>query len=103
MLDLSSSGSRGRAGHHRPWLSRLALAVPPRGAWLSVIAVAGLIAGALALSVPTASVAAERAAGAQQAGSAAQATAARPPRGADGRAIRDPVLAALDQLSLSSR
>ncbi len=77
MLDLSSSGSRGRAGHHRPWLSRLALAVSrPRGAWLRVIAVAGLIAGALALSAPTASVAAERAAGAQPAGSAAQATAA---------------------------
>jgi hypothetical protein len=46
MLNLSSSGSRGRAGHRRP-----------RGAWLSVVAVAGV----LALGVPTASVAAVRA------------------------------------------
>ena len=46
MLKLSSSGSRGRAGHRRP-----------RGAWLSMLAVAGV----LALGVPTASVAAVRA------------------------------------------
>jgi len=50
MLDLSSSGSRGRAGHRRP-----------RGGWLSVLAVAGV----LALGVPGASVAAVRAGGAQ--------------------------------------
>ncbi len=60
MLKLSSSGSRGRAGHRRP-----------RGAWLSMLAVAGV----LALGVPTASVAAVRA-GSQPAGPAAQATAA---------------------------
>src|SRR5271166_5661459 len=61
-MDLSSSGSRGRAGHRRP-----------RGAWLSVIAVAVV----LALGVPAAGVAAVRAAGSQPAGSAAQATAAQ--------------------------
>ena len=59
MLKLSSSGSRGRAGHRRP-----------RGAWLSMLAVAGV----LALGVPTASVAAVRAG--SQPGPAAQATAA---------------------------
>jgi hypothetical protein len=48
MLDLSSSRSRGRAGHR--W---------PRSAWLSVLAVAGV----LALGAPSASVAAARAAG----------------------------------------
>jgi hypothetical protein len=61
MLKLSSSGSRGRAGHRRP-----------RGAWLSMLAVAGV----LALGVPGASVAAARAGGPQPAGPAAQATAA---------------------------
>ncbi len=61
MLNLSSSGSRGRAGHRRP-----------RRAWLSVIAVAAV----LALGVPTASVAAVRAGGSQRV-SAAQATAAQ--------------------------
>src|SRR5215472_7891684 len=60
MLDSSSSGSRGRAWHRRS-----------RGIWLSVIAVAGV----LALGVPAASVAAAPAAGAQSAGSAAQTTA----------------------------
>ena len=60
MLDQSSPGSRGRAGHRRP-----------RRAWLSVIAAAVV----LALGVPAASVAAVRAGGAQPAGSAAQATA----------------------------
>ena len=59
MLNLSSSGSRGRARHRRP-----------RGAWLSIVAVAGV----LALGVPTASAAAVRA-GSSQA-TAAQATAA---------------------------
>jgi hypothetical protein len=59
MLKLSSS--RGRAGHRRP-----------RGAWLSVLAVAG----ALALGVPTASVATVQAGGSPQAGPAAQATPA---------------------------
>ena len=59
MRKLSSSGSRGRAGHRRP-----------RGAWLSVLALAGM----LALGVPTASVAAVRA-GSQP--TAAQATAAQ--------------------------
>ncbi len=62
MLGLSSSGSRGRAGHRRP-----------RGAWLSVIAVAAV----LALGVPTVSVAAVRAGGSQRTGSAAQTTAAQ--------------------------
>lgn len=68
MLNLSSSGSSGRAGHRRP-----------RGAWLSVIAVAGL----LALGAPVASVAAVRAPAAQPAtaqASAAQTTAARTTR-----------------------
>ena len=60
MLKLSTSGSRGRAGHRRP-----------RGAWLSVLAVAGV----LALAVPTASAPAARA-GSHPAGPAAQATAA---------------------------
>ena len=64
MLNLSSSGSRGRAGHRRP-----------RGAWLSVIAVAGMVAGVLALGAPVASVAAARTGGSQSAVSAAQATA----------------------------
>jgi hypothetical protein len=50
MLHPSFSGSSGRAGHRRP-----------RGAWLSVVAVAGV----LALGVPTASVAAVRAGGSQ--------------------------------------
>ena len=63
-MNLSSSGSRGRAGHRRL-----------RGAWLSAIAVAG----ALALGVPTASMASVRAAGpqataAQHRGTAAQTT-----------------------------
>jgi hypothetical protein len=62
MLDLSSSGARGRAGHRRR-----------RGAWLSVIAAAVV----LALGVPTASTAAVRAGGTQRAGSAAQAAAAQ--------------------------
>ena len=61
-MDLSSSGSRGRAGHRRP-----------RRAWLSAVAVAGV----LALGVPAASGAAVRAAGSQPAVSAAQATAAQ--------------------------
>jgi hypothetical protein len=61
MLNLSSSGSPGRAGPHR------------RRAWLSVLAVAG----ALALGVPTANAATMRAAGSQQAGSAARAAAAQ--------------------------
>ena len=61
MLNLSSSGS-GRAGHRRP-----------RGAWLGVLAAAGIVA----LGVPTASVAAVRA-GSQPA--AAQATAAQTTR-----------------------
>ena len=73
MLNLSSSGSRGRAGHRRA-----------RGAWLSAVAVAGL----LALGVPTASVAAVRAGSSQPAtaqaataqASAAQASAARTTR-----------------------
>ena len=66
MLDLSSSGARGRAGHRWPrgaWL---------RGAWLRAVAVTGVIAGVLALGVPAASMASERAAGAQPAASAAQ-------------------------------
>jgi hypothetical protein len=62
MLKFSSSGYRGRAGHRRP-----------RGAWLSILAVAGV----LALGVPGSSVAAVRAGGSQPAGPAAQATAAR--------------------------
>lgn len=63
MLDLPSSGSRGRAGHRRL-----------RGAWLSVVAVAGV----LALGVPTASVAAVRAGGSPSA--SAQTTAAQTTR-----------------------
>jgi hypothetical protein len=63
MLNLSFSGSRSRAGLRRA-----------RGAWLSAVAVAGV----LALGVPTASVAAVRAAGSQvtaaQAATAAQTT-----------------------------
>ena len=55
MMNLSSSGSRGRAGHRRA-----------RGARLRAVAVAGVVAGALALGVPTASVAAVRAAGSQR-------------------------------------
>ncbi len=66
-MNLSSSGSRGRAGHRRA-----------RGARLRAVAVAGVVAGALALGVPTASVAAVRAAGSQataaQAATAAQTT-----------------------------
>ena len=61
-MDQSSSGSRGRAGRRRL-----------RGAWLSVIAAAVV----LALGVPTASVAAARAGSSQRAVSAAQAAAAR--------------------------
>ena len=60
MLNLSSSGSRGRAGHRRA-----------RGAWLGALAVTG----ALALGVPTASAAAVRAGGSQA--TAAQTTAAQ--------------------------
>jgi hypothetical protein len=60
MLKLSSSRFRGRAGHRRP-----------RGAWLSMLAVAGV----LALAVPGASAAAARAGASQPADSAAQATA----------------------------
>ena len=63
MLNLSSSGSRGRAGHRRP-----------RGAWLSVLAGAGM----LALAVPAASAASR--AGGLAAGSAAQATPAQTTR-----------------------
>jgi len=59
MLNLSSSGSSGRARRRRP-----------RGAWLSIVAVAGV----LALGAPTASAAAVRA-GSSQA-TAAQATTA---------------------------
>jgi hypothetical protein len=47
----------------------------PRGAWLRVFAVAGVVASTLALGVTAASVAGERAAGTQSADSAAQATA----------------------------
>ena len=61
-MDQSSSGSRVRAGRRRL-----------RGAWLSVIAAAVV----LALGVPTASVAAARAGSSQRAVSAAQAAAAR--------------------------
>jgi hypothetical protein len=57
MLNLLSSGSSDRAGRRRP-----------RGAWLSVVAVAGM----LALGAPTASVAAVRAGGSQATASAAQ-------------------------------
>ena len=60
MLNLSSSGSRGRAGHRRA-----------RGAWLGALAVTG----ALALGVPTASAAAVRAGGSQA--TAAQTTTAQ--------------------------
>jgi hypothetical protein len=62
MPNLLSSGSSGRAGSRRP-----------RGAWLSVLAVAAM----LALGVPNASVAAVRAAGSPQAGTTAQMTAAQ--------------------------
>ena len=62
MLNLSSSDSPGRARPRRR-----------RGAWLSVVAVAG----ALALGVPTANAAVVRAAGPQQAGSAARPAAAQ--------------------------
>jgi hypothetical protein len=61
MLKLSSSRVRGRAGHRRP------------RAWLSMLAVAGV----LALGVPAASTAAVRAGGPQPASPAAQAMAAR--------------------------
>ena len=60
MLNLFSSGSRGHAGRHRR-----------RGTWLSVVAVAGV----LALGVPAANAAAAPAGSSQAA--AAQATAAR--------------------------
>lgn len=61
MLNIPSSGSPGHTGHRRR-----------HGAWLSVVAVAGM----LALGVPTASAAAVRAGGSQPTSSAAQATSA---------------------------
>ena len=56
MLKLSSSRFRGRAGHHRP-----------RGGWLRIVAVAGVVAGMLALGVSGASAAAVQAGGSRPA------------------------------------
>ena len=65
MLNLFSSGSRGQAGHRRR-----------RGAWLSMAAVAGM----LALGAPAANAAGVRAVGTHAAAAQATAPRRRPPR-----------------------